>query len=165
MKIKYRQLNIQTDWEWVRNKIPLLRVEDTCGFVAYDAVDNSILACVIFDNFTHKTVQAHQIVVRPIALRHGFFDMCMEFAFLRMNKDRIYGVVAENNHKALRLNRRMGFEEVYRIPEGFLDGVDYIVMELTKEKAGFNIQERAHELHRRASAGEQPIQPVMSKGV
>ena len=139
MKVCFRQLHVPTDWPWITQRIPLLLVEDTCGFVAYDAEDNSILACVIFDNFTHKTVQAHQIVERPIALKYDFFGMCMEFAFLRCNKNRIYGVVAASNKKAIRLNKRIGFKEVYRIPEGYADGTDYIVMELTKEGAGYEL--------------------------
>ena len=134
MKVCFRQLYMATDWPWVKQRIPLNRVEDTCGFVAYDEQDNSILACVIFDNFTHKSVQAHQIVERPIALRHDFFGMCLEFAFIRMGLDRIYGQVAADNKKALRLNAKMGFKEVFRIPDGHDDGVDYVVMELTKER-------------------------------
>lgn len=130
MKVEIRRFNGPRDWPWIKSHIPLLRVEDTCGFVAYDAEEEEPLACVIFDNFTYKTVQAHWIIERPIALRHGLIEVALDFAFTHCNRDRIYGFVAANNKRALRLNARMGFEEVYRIPEGYGPGTDYIVMEL-----------------------------------
>lgn len=132
MRVKIRQFDGPTDWGWIKRHIPLTRVEDTCGFVAYEEDSGDQLACVIFDNFTYKTVQAHWIIERPIALRHELIEMALEFAFDRCHKDRIYGVVAANNKRARRLNSRLGFEEVFRMPEGYGPGIDYIVMELTK---------------------------------
>lgn len=135
MKVLLRPFYGPMDWTWITEKIPLTRVQDTCGIVAYDEHDDSILACVIFDNFTYKTVQAHWIIEKPIALRHGLIERALKFVFETCNKNRIYGIVAENNAKALRLNARIGFKEVYRIPEGYGPETDYIVMELTDESA------------------------------
>jgi hypothetical protein len=43
------------------------------------------------------------------------------------------GLTPSNNTKSLKFNKKLGFVEVFRIEDGFDEGVDYVIQELRKE--------------------------------
>jgi hypothetical protein len=57
----------------------------------------------------------------------------------------MFGLVPDNNEKALKLDKHIGFHEVARVPDAICDGVGYIVMRLDKENCRWrtNYEKRA----------------------
>lgn len=131
MKISVRYFNGPSDWEWVRSKVRLLRVEDTCGLIAEDETGKK-MGAAIFDNFLHNSAQVTLVLESPMLIRHGFLDAAYEFLFEDCGKNFCYALVAENNSASRRLTEHVGYVEKMRIPEGFRAGVDYVVYELSR---------------------------------
>lgn len=127
-----------TDWEWVRERVPMKRVEDTCGLVATNY--GEIVAAIIFDNFLYSSAQVTIIIENPMVIRAGLLKEGFEFIFNKCSKERIYIMVAENNVKSLKLSEKLGFTDVMRIPEGYAAGVDFIVRELAKKNCKYPIK-------------------------
>ena len=144
MKPYLREFHGPTDWGWVNEQVPILRVEDTCGLVMIDLEKHATVAAVVMDNITPNSVQCHFMLTDPMALRHGFLQECFDLIFNHMDKKFIYGLVPGNNDKALKLNEHIGFTEKCRMPEAFKDGVDYVIMELKRENCKYlPVQEAA----------------------
>lgn len=122
-----------TDWGWAQQYLPLLRVEDTCGMTAVDMDTNETVGMVIFDNFMYNSAQAHIILVTPMVLKYGFLEEAFEMLFEGFGKDYMYGFVREDNDKALKLNKHLGFVDKTRVIDGYGPGCDYIMMELHKD--------------------------------
>lgn len=137
MNVGIRFFNGLTDWAWVQKQIPILRVEDTGGLVAYNKDTDELLAACIWDNWTRNSVQCHFMVKNKIALKHGFVEEVADFVFNHQGKKFIYGMVPGDNEKAIKLNEHFGFTEKLRLEEAWADGVDYVVMELKKENCRY----------------------------
>lgn len=133
MNVNIRTMTGADDWAWVNAQVPVLRVEDTCGLMAENADTGERLACCVMDNWANNSVQTHMIITHPIVLRHKFLEFCADYIFNFEGRKRVYGFIPGNNAKALKLNAHLGFKEVFRIPDGFADGEDYVVMQLLKE--------------------------------
>lgn len=137
MNLYIRMFHGPTDWGWVNQQIPILRVEDTTGIVGIDYDKNETVAACVMDNWTHNSVQCHFMCTNPIALRHDFLQTCFGYIFDEMGKKFIYGLVPGDNEKALKLNKHMGFTEKARLEDAFADGVDYVIMELKRENCKY----------------------------
>ncbi len=133
MKIYFRALHGPSDWGWVIQQLPVLRVEDTSGIMAINEETNTTIGAVVFDNWTANSVQAHFIITDPMLLRHGFLEEVADYVFNVADRKYMYGMVPGNNDKALRLNKHLGFTEILRLPDAYADGIDYVVVELKKE--------------------------------
>ena len=133
MNLEMRLFHGPTDWGWVKQYLPLLRVEDTCGMTAVDLDTNATVGMVIFDNFMYNSAQAHIVLASPMVLKYGFLEEAFDLVFEGFGKDYLYGFVREDNHKALKLNKHLGFKETARVKEGYGPGCDYIMMELHKD--------------------------------
>lgn len=133
MKLSVRPFYGPTDWNWVNEQLPIMQVEDTSGLIAVDVETGERVGALITDNWTNNSVQAHFLIKSPMVLRHGFLHHCLDFIFNYSGRKAIYGFIPGDNEKAIKLNTHIGFKEVFRMPEGFADGVDYVVMQLLKE--------------------------------
>lgn len=143
MKVGIRFFDGQTDWAWVMDQIPILRVEDTGGMMAYNEETGDLLAACIWDNWTANSVQCHLAVKDLAALKHGFIEEIADFIFNHQHKKFIYGMIPGDNEKALKINKHIGFTEKMRLEDAWADGVDYVVMELRKENCKYLPQEQA----------------------
>lgn len=133
--MKLRALNIHTDWPWVRDVIKCLLVEDTQGIVCER--DGEIIGAMIADSFTFNSCQVHNGVTDPMAFRS---DLHREFArhiFGTCGRKMMIGLTPANLPKAIKLNAHYGFKEFTRIPDGFADGVDYIVYRMTADECPY----------------------------
>ena len=139
MKISYHLFYGPTDWEFVQRHVPMQRMEDTTGLMAINDDSNEIMGCLMVDNFLRNSVHGTLIIANSQVLRHGFFDECFDWVFNQLEKRYIYALVHEENTKALRLNKRLGFEEMARLNEGYAEGIDYILMKLSRENYETNM--------------------------
>ncbi len=81
-------------------------------------------ACILYDNWTPNSVCVHSYIPEPRYLTKGF--ICEFFRYPFSHVDYVIGVTPGNNHKALAFNKRIGFNEDYRLLNGFDKGVDQV---------------------------------------
>jgi hypothetical protein len=121
-----------SDWEWIKARAAPILCEDTDGVVALRGSD--LIAAAVFDSWSETSCLAHIVIEDPFVLRHGFLETGFRFVFEFKKRILMTGLTPADNPEALRLNKKMGFREVYRIPEGCKKGVDYVLQELRRDE-------------------------------
>ena len=130
--IHFSPMTATTEWNWFKERTHVISYEDTQGIVAYR--ENGVLAgMVVFDTWTDSSVNVHIAIDDPACIRRGLFREVAVHAYHTGGKKRLFGLVPSNNEKAIRLNEKIGFHEVTRVPDAIDDGIDYVVMRLDKE--------------------------------
>lgn len=142
------QLDFTRHARWLRSRVPYIRTEDTCGFVAYNS-KSQIVGAVIFDNFLHSCAQITLVIDSPQAIKLGLLDFAADFIFNVVKKKFVYAMVAGKNIKSLRLCDRVGFEFQMLIPDGYAEGVSMYVFRLEKNKLNLS---RRKKVNRNAEA-------------
>lgn len=107
-------------------------MDHTKGIIARDG-ERKILAGCILNNWTSNSVQAHIWIRNPMVIRAGFFQEITGYVFNVCEREVIVGVVPAENHKALRLDKKIGFREMYRIRDGHRKGEDTVILEARRE--------------------------------
>lgn len=143
MKYTLRKM-LPLDWPEIRKRVPIKLVEDTQGIVARDE-SGDLAGAVVFDNFSYSSVQCHQVIVKPLLLRHGFFEEVCRHAYDTCGKHQIIGLVSSDDEKVLKFNKKIGFVETARIPNGHSIGIDTVVMTMTAEQCNFYSRELEYE--------------------
>ena len=113
--------------------VPISNV--TGGVVALDDLGVPVAVCLA-DGWTHNSCTVHHAIQKPMALR-GLFREFANYVFHFGDKKMMIGIVESNHKEALRLNKHIGFKEIYRIENCYADGVDQIIMQLMKEDCRF----------------------------
>ena len=132
VKVFFRKME-QVDAVAVQEHLPLSITTDTTGIVAYDLVSRETVAVFVCQDWTSTSVQVHQVILNPMVLRHGFLEECATYVFTQAGRLKMYGLVPENNKRALSVNRKIGFKELVRLEDAADVGVDYVLMELKRE--------------------------------
>jgi hypothetical protein len=130
--IKFKLMNSPVEWRWFKERTSVIACEDTQGIVALDR-HLQIVAAAVFDTWTLESVNVHLAIDNPMAIRRGLFTEVAVHAYVQNDRKRMFGLVPGNNEKALRLNEKIGFREVARVPDGIHTGVDTVVMRLDRE--------------------------------
>jgi len=133
-------LSASHEWQWVKERTHVIACEDSQGIVAYDDEYN-ILAVVVADSFTVDACCVHIAVDNPFVMRHGFLEEVARHLFVTCGRKRLFGMVPENNKKALKLDAHLGFTEVARVPDAVAEGVAYVIMRLEKQDCRYLPQE------------------------
>lgn len=128
----FAPLDVHRDWPWISQQLHCHLVEDTGGLIAFDG-DLKPVAAMVADSFSTTSCCVHIVVRNPMVLRHGFFKLCAEALFDGWKRLVIIGVTPSDNKKALRLNKHLGWREIYRIRDGYKVGVDLVVQEMRRE--------------------------------
>ena len=129
--MKFVPLTDAADWIWIKARTQVIAMEDSQGLVVYND-DGSIAAGAVFDSFSPDGCMVHWAVDNPWVLRHGFLQEIARHLFVTCKRERIFGLVPSNNKKAIKFDLHVGMREVARIPHALGEGVDYIVMTMTK---------------------------------
>jgi hypothetical protein len=129
--MKFKALDLPTEWAWIQRKASVIACEDSQGIVAFD--DRGIAAICVADSFTTDACQVHFAIERPLVIKHGFLHEIARHLFITCNRKRIFGLVPSNNAKALKLDTHIGFREVARVPDGFAEGIDYVVLRMDRD--------------------------------
>lgn len=120
-------------WPVVVDKLGVRWTEDTRGILVYDQQAKSVIAGVVFENWTFSSVQVHQWVESSLVLRHGLYNEVVRYAFVEAGLKKLVGVVPEDNEAAIRLNKHIGFRVTHKIEDGFKPGVASVIMEANHE--------------------------------
>ena len=148
--MKFRALDIVSDWYWVRSHVECVMCADTKGIVATDEA-GFILGAVIADSWSHNCVQAHLAATTPMVWKHGLHKEFFKWIFTETGREQIIGFTPANNKRAVKFNRHMGFTETYRLPDGYDKGVDYIMFRMLKSECKYLEQEDANTANQRAA--------------
>lgn len=128
--VRFEALRFDRDWRWLAERASCALCEDTKGIVALR--NNTPLAMAAFDSWTYTSVTAHIAIEDPMVIRHGFIDEIMRYVFGECGKEMIIGVTNSTNKKLLGFISKLGFEELYRVPDGYDRGIDVVVSRLLK---------------------------------
>jgi hypothetical protein len=121
-----KPLTDSREWNWTTHRTNVLRCSDTRGLVAWEG--EHILAACVADNFGPDQCSVHLAIDNPIVLKHRFLETLAELLFLAEGRKRLFGMVPSTNRKALKFNDHIGFKEVARVPNGYMQDVDYVIM-------------------------------------
>ena len=131
MKINFRPLDIQTDWDWVSRFVECKLCQDTRGIVAER--DGEIQGAVVLDSWSYTGVQVHLAAPNPMVWRHGLHKEVFEYVFETCDRLYIMGMTPADNADAVRFNKHIGFSPVYVVRDGFKAGVDLILFDVRRE--------------------------------
>ena len=141
MKLCYEGLS-EESWDWIKTRVPVLAVEDSCGIVAVKTGRIYVGACV-FDTWTKNTVTCTFVIDNPMVLRSEFLNMCCSFALEDSGKKKAFVQVASNNIKSLKFVKHIGFIEQHRLKDVHGDGIDNVILEMTRETCNYLLKEVA----------------------
>lgn len=131
LPVKIRALQ-SGDWEWIKLRAAPVLCEDTDGIVAVRGDD--LVAAAVFDSWSENSCLAHVVIEDPLVIRHGFLYWGFRLAFEFKDRGLVTGLTPADNAEALKFNKHLGFREVYRIPEGYKRGIDYVLQEMRRDE-------------------------------
>lgn len=97
------------------------------------APTGKILSMVGFDYWTPNSVQMHIFIDSPKAMTRHFIREVFAYVFITANRKLVIGLTPGDNAPALEFNRRIGFKEMYRVVDGWSDGIDIVEQELRRD--------------------------------
>lgn len=107
----------------------------TRGIVAIDDKGVPCGVCLA-DGWTHTACTTHVAIQNPMCLRKLFHEFA-EYVFVTCEKQMMIGVVESSHTDATKLDRHIGFKEIYRITDGYAPGVDQLILRLNKADCRF----------------------------
>ena len=141
MNVKFRAW-VPSDLLTVRQHMPYSATETTRGIVAYDPDTAETLAVFLIDSWTKTAAQVHQVILKTMVIRHGWFEEIAHFMYGTAVRKKVYATVPDNHAKALSLNEKLGFEQVARLSDAWDEGVDYLVLEMTRENCKYWVPDK-----------------------
>ena len=107
---------------------------DMKGIVAYDK-NFKIMGMTSFDHWTESSVFGHIKVTNPMCLKSGgLVDETMRYVFDIAHRENFFGMVPACFENVIKFEKKIGFKELYRIPNGFEVGVDMVIMRKLKSE-------------------------------
>ncbi len=122
------------DWDWIQRRAQCILCEDTQGVTAYETETGKVLACCAIDSFTENSCSTHMAIDNSMVLRHGFLEEISRHLFVTCGRSNIISLIPSTNKRTLRFNKHVGFKEVARVPNAIADGIDYVVMQMTRDE-------------------------------
>ena len=132
----------EESWAWIKKRVPVLAVEDSCAIVAVKVGGIYAGACV-FDTWTKNSVTCTFVIDNPMVLRTGFLNLCCSYALEVEGRQKVFVQLASNNEKSLKFVDHIGFIEQHRLKDVYGDGIDNVILELTKETCNYLLDEVA----------------------
>lgn len=86
---------------------------------------------VIVTNYTGVSCALHMAGEDEMWTTRDFIWMVFDYTFNQLGCARVFGLVEEANTLALKIDRKLGFREIARIPGMFASG-DALVLQLTR---------------------------------
>lgn len=118
-------------WQWVKDRAHPVLCEDTTGFVAKRGDD--IVGAIVLDSWSANSCLSHVAIEDPHVVRR-LVRTAADFVFVHSGRQVVTGLTPADNEEALRLNKGIGFREVYRIKDGYKPGIDYVLQEMRREE-------------------------------
>jgi hypothetical protein len=130
--VRFVQFDFSKHAKWVKDLIKPNFTENTTGIVCVR--DNGTPAgAVILDSWTANSVQGHLGAETPMVWRAGLHKEAFKYVFETAGRKIFLGLTPSDRLEAIRFHDKIGFKQVCRIPDGFADGIDYILYQMNKE--------------------------------
>lgn len=97
------------------------------------APTGKILSMVGFDFWTPNSVQMHIYIDSPRGMTRKFIREVFGYVFVTANRKLVIGLTPSDNAPALEFNRRIGLKEMYRVKDGWSDGIDIVAQEMRRD--------------------------------
>ncbi len=124
---------------YMRVHLPFVGMAEGQKGIVCETDEGVPTAICIMEKWTKNSVWVHLAVTHPAALR-TFLHEVAYYIFVTCRRKTIFGSVPSDNHKALKLNRHLGYEVYQVIPDYYEDGVDCVVVRMDKEDCRFLIK-------------------------
>lgn len=96
-------------------------------------LDGRLAGIVGYENWTITGVECHIWIGDPrVMVGRRFLRAMFEYAFVQAGKTLITTRTPANNERSLEFQRRLGFRPVYRIADGWDEGVDMVLSLMRK---------------------------------
>jgi hypothetical protein len=92
---------------------------------------DDIAVAVGYNSFVGKTCCMHTVVQHPELLNRRMVIAAFRYPFTVCNCEAVLALVDSNNEAALSFDRRLGFKDIARIPNGGAEG-DLIVLQMLR---------------------------------
>jgi RimJ/RimL family protein N-acetyltransferase len=113
-----------------------------CDVAVYRTLEEKLLGGVIFQGFTHASIEVHVAGFEPNWLNRDLLWVVFDYPFNQLGVSTVFSRIRESNPKALEFNLKIGFKVVHRIDGVFPDG-QCIVTSLTRDNCRWlNIRPR-----------------------
>lgn len=86
----------------------------------------------VFDDYTGKSISMHTAGFVPNWISRDLLWMCFHYPFVQLGVTKVLGTVVSSNHKALALDKHLGFKVEAVISDVYPTG-DAVVMGMYKE--------------------------------
>lgn len=117
---------------------------DDLRLIAHADAKGIIDAVVAYNGFTYRICSMHVVGEGSRWIDRQLLRTCFDYVFNHCKCVVVYGHVASNNEKALRLDAHLGFKEVYRIKDAVEDGIDLVILEMRREDCRWLRDRRLH---------------------
>jgi len=107
----------------------------TSDFRAVEAVDSTgrIHGMIGYSGWTETGVVMHIALDNPASFRHLVYPAFI-FPFVQANRIVALAIVNSINERSLKLCKRVGFREVYRVKDGIRIGEDQVLFEMRRDE-------------------------------
>lgn len=120
------------DMTWFQHEVGCYLTTNANGIVAEE--DHKILAMVALDDWTPRSVHIHFYESDTRAMPLLWKELIW---YIQLHgRKLICAVTPASRELSLRLQRALGFKEVYRLEDGWDDGVDLVLTELKVDSNG-----------------------------
>lgn len=109
-----------------------LPISNDLYFLA-NVLNGKVVALVAYNSFCGLTCQMHQ-VIRPHGITPRFLWAAFDYPFMQAGCVEVIGIVKASNAAALRMDRHLGFHEIYRVQDGWKRGEDMVVLTMKKSE-------------------------------
>lgn len=122
----------------------LLETSDFNALGRFNA-ERKLIGVVGYNGFNAKVCSMHSAGDGNWVSREFLRD-AFHYPFVTCDVNVIVGTVAGNNARALKFNKHLGFEVLFRLKDGWESGIDMVVMGMSKQSCRWLTQEQKHEL-------------------
>lgn len=117
--------------KWLNERVS---VSYSTDFRAIGWAEYGVLKAVVgYTDANGKTAQIHVAAEGKNWMRREFLWYTFYYPFVQLKLNWLIGVVNANNAAALKMDTNIGFKEFCRIPDGYADGEDLIMLRLHRE--------------------------------
>lgn len=108
--------------------------EITASFQAIKAVDATgrIHGMIGYSNWTANSVVMHIALENPACFRE-LIKVAFSYPFEQVGRNVALATVRANNLRSMRLCKKVGFREAYRVKDGIQIGEDLVIFEMRSE--------------------------------
>jgi hypothetical protein len=130
---KVIRINHPGDGEWVMERVQGVFNDRTDHVIAV-ARDDTPVGGVVFTYFLGGAITMHMAGTGANWGTKDFLWMVYDYAFVQLGVRKVIGLVAADNHLALKIDLKMGFVVETVITEMTADGQDLLVLSMRRDQ-------------------------------